>query len=55
VRENGRIISRAVIIAVSVNEDGRREVLGIATGPSEAETRLGLASCAPSPIAACAA
>jgi transposase-like protein len=38
VRENGRIISRAVIIAVAVNGDGRREVLGVATGPSEAET-----------------
>lgn len=38
VRENGRIISRAVIIAFAVNEDGRREVLGVATGPSEAET-----------------
>ncbi len=38
VRENGRIISRAVILAVGVNEDGRREVLGVATGPSEAET-----------------
>jgi len=38
VRENGRIISRAVIVAVGVNLDGRREVLGIATGPSEAET-----------------
>ena len=38
VREGGRIISRAVIIAVGVNGDGRREVLGVATGPSEAET-----------------
>jgi len=38
VREGGRIISRAVIVAVAVNEDGKREVLGIATGPSEAET-----------------
>lgn len=38
VRESGRIISRAVIIAVAVNEDGKREVLGVATGPSEAET-----------------
>ena len=38
VRENGRIISRAVIVAVGANLDGRREVLGIATGPSEAET-----------------
>jgi len=38
VRESGRIVSRAVILAVGVNEDGKREVLGIATGPSEAET-----------------
>jgi transposase-like protein len=38
VREGGRIISRAVIVAVAVNSDGKREVLGIATGPSEAET-----------------
>jgi transposase-like protein len=37
-RENGRIVSRAVIIAVAVNEDGKREVLGVAVGPSEAET-----------------
>ena len=36
-RENGRIVSRAVIIAVAVNEDGKREVLGVAVGPSEAE------------------
>lgn len=38
VREGGRIISRAVIVAVAVNDDGKREVLGVATGPSEAET-----------------
>jgi transposase-like protein len=38
VREGGRIISRAVIVAVAVNADGKREVLGVATGPSEAET-----------------
>ncbi len=38
VREGGRIVSRAVIVAVAVNEDGKREVLGVATGPSEAET-----------------
>lgn len=38
VREGGRIISRAVIVAVAVNGDGRREILGIAVGPSEAET-----------------
>jgi putative transposase len=37
VRESGRIISVAVIIAVAVNTDGRREVLGMAVGPSEAE------------------
>ncbi|CUH79997.1 IS256 family transposase [Tropicibacter naphthalenivorans] len=38
VREGGRIMSKAVILAVAVNEDGKREVLGVATGPSEAET-----------------
>lgn len=38
VRQGGRIVSIAVIIAVGVNTDGRREVLGVATGPSEAET-----------------
>ena len=37
VRQNGRIISVAVIIAVGVNSDGRREVLGMDIGPSEAE------------------
>jgi putative transposase len=37
-REGGRIVGRAVIVAVAVNEDGRREVLGVATGLSEAET-----------------
>ena len=36
-RQAGRIVSTAVIIAVGVNTDGRREVLGVATGPSEAE------------------
>src|ERR671919_24536 len=38
VREAGRIVSVAVTIAVAVNTDGRREVLGMATGVSEAET-----------------
>jgi putative transposase len=37
-REAGRIVSTAVILAVGVNADGRREVLGIATGASEAES-----------------
>ena len=38
VRQNGRIVSVAVIVAVGVNSDGRREVLGMDIGPSEAET-----------------
>ena len=37
VRQAGRIVSVAVIIAVAVNTDGRREVLGLEVGPSEAE------------------
>ncbi|MCA3179021.1 MAG: IS256 family transposase [Burkholderiaceae bacterium] len=37
VRQSGRIVSVATIIAVAVNTEGRREVLGLATGPSEAE------------------
>ena len=37
VRASGRIVSVAVIIAVGVNTDGTRELLGLATGPSEAE------------------
>jgi putative transposase len=36
-REGGRVVSVAVIIAVAANTDGRREVIGMATGPSEAE------------------
>lgn len=38
VREAGRIVSVAVTIVVGVNSDGRREVLGLDIGPSEAET-----------------
>jgi putative transposase len=37
VRHDGRIVSVAVIIAVGVNSAGRREVLGLAIGASEAE------------------
>ncbi len=37
-RQAGRIVSVAVIVAVGVNADGRREVLGMDIGPSEAET-----------------
>jgi len=36
-REAGRIVSKVVIIAVAVNTEGVREVLGMAIGPSEAE------------------
>ena len=38
VRQAGRIVSVAVIVAVGVNADGRREGLGMDIGPSEAET-----------------
>jgi putative transposase len=38
VRQGGRIVSVAVTIAIGVNNDGRREVLGMAVGSSEAET-----------------
>jgi putative transposase len=37
VRQAGRIVSVAAIIAVAVNTDGVREILGMAIGPSEAE------------------
>jgi transposase-like protein len=37
VRQSGRIVSVAAIIAIGVNTDGRREVLGLQIGPSEAE------------------
>jgi len=38
VRRNNRIVSVAAIIATGANTDGRREVLGMMVGPSEAET-----------------
>ena len=38
VRQTGRIVSVAVTVAVAVNDQGRREVLGMAIGASEAET-----------------
>src|SRR6266478_7275414 len=37
VRQSGRIVAVALIVAVAVNSDGRREVLGMDIGPSEAE------------------
>lgn len=36
-RENHHVVSRALVVAVGVNEEGRREVLGIACGPAETE------------------
>ena len=36
VRQNGCIVSIAAIIATGVNEDGRREILGLGLGQSEA-------------------
>jgi len=38
VRHNGRVVSVAVVLAIGVNADGRREVLGMDIGLSEAET-----------------
>lgn len=37
-RENGQVVSRALVIAVGVNDSGRREVLGLAVGPAETES-----------------
>ena len=37
VRAAGRIVSVAAIIAIAVNIDGRREIVGLHIGPSEAE------------------
>jgi len=44
-RSEGRIVSMAVIVAVGVNSDGRREVLGMDIGPSKPR-RSGPGSCA---------
>jgi putative transposase len=38
VREGGRIVPVAAIIAVAVDAEGRREIVGLHLGPSEAET-----------------
>ncbi len=37
-RQGGRIVSVAAIIAVAANTEGRREIIGLGVGPSEAET-----------------
>lgn len=54
VRQAGRIVSVAVIVAVGVNSDGRREVLGMDIGPSRPRPS-GRRSCASWRGAACAA
>ena len=38
VREGGRVVSVAAIIAMAVDAEGRREIVGLHLGPSEAET-----------------
>jgi transposase-like protein len=38
VRDGGRVVSIAAIIATAVNHDGRREIIGLGLGPSEAAT-----------------
>ena len=35
VRENGRVVSQAIVIAIGVTASGEREVLGLDVGPSE--------------------
>jgi len=35
VRQNGRVVSQAIVIAIGVRESGEREVLGLDVGPSE--------------------
>jgi hypothetical protein len=36
-RDGGRIVSLAAIIAVAATTDGRREIVGLGVGPSKAE------------------
>jgi putative transposase len=36
-RENGHVVTRALVEAVGVNQEGRREILGLACGPAETE------------------
>ncbi len=35
VRDDGRVVTKALVVAVGVNAEGRREVLGLAVGPAE--------------------
>jgi transposase-like protein len=46
VRREGRVVSVAVVLAIGVNVEGRREVLGMDIGLSQAETlRTGARDC----------
>ena len=36
-RNNGHVVSRALVVAVGVNQEGRRAVLGLSCGPAETE------------------
>jgi putative transposase len=36
-RDDGHVVSKAVVVAVGVHEEGRREVLGVAVGPAETQ------------------
>jgi putative transposase len=53
-REAGRIVSKAVIIAIAVNTDGVREVLGMAVGPQRSRAVLDGLSALADPTGACA-
>jgi putative transposase len=55
VRRDGRIVSVAVIIAVGVNSDGRREVLGMTIGASRGRDLLDRVPAQAWRAAACAA
>lgn len=37
VRDHGRVVSKACVVAVGVNTKGRREVLGLSVGPNETQ------------------
>ena len=38
IRVNGRVVQQSVLIAAGINEEGHRELLGLAIGDSESET-----------------
>ena len=37
VRDDARVVTKALVVAVGVNAEGRREVLGLSVGPAETE------------------